>query len=95
MPTRKDRANALNSFCKRHEQCSKLTIPIISIIISIDRNNWPIGAIRSGAMWDPEELLPAYAALRDLIELHRPSQRKSVEIIDGEHGFYTVCPAKP
>ena len=48
------------------------------------------GAARSGAMWDPEEVLPAYLALRDLIELHRPPGRTTIEIIDGEHGFYTV-----
>ena len=50
----------------------------------------PTRAVRSGARWDPEEVLPAYAALRHLIELHRPTRNTSVEIIDGEHGFYTV-----
>eukprot|EP01044_Picomonas_judraskeda_P039384 COSAG03_NODE_18842_length_347_cov_0.818548_1_plen_51_part_01 len=48
------------------------------------------GVARSGAMWDPEEVLPAYSALRQLVELHRPAGRRAIEIIDGEHGFYTV-----
>ena len=49
------------------------------------------GVARSGAMWDPEEVLPAYSALLQLVELHRPAGRRAIEIIDGEHGFYTVC----
>lgn len=44
-----------------------------------------------GSLWDPEEVLPAYAALRDLIDEHAAPNGRNVSIVDGEHGFYTAC----
>lgn len=43
-----------------------------------------------GRLWDPEEVLPAYEQLRSLIDKWQPVG-KNIDIIDGEHGFYTAC----
>ena len=47
-----------------------------------------------GRMWDPEEVLPAYATLRQLMAEHTPPGKR-ITMLDGEHGFPTACGTQP
>ena len=46
-----------------------------------------------GRLWDPEEVLPAYARLRMLIEKYKP-QGKEIAVIDVRPELHPRCPVR-